>query len=1326
MTTPRFRSLRPTPGNRDTAARRRADRRSRPSIEAMEGRQLLSTFTVSNLGDNPAGTADIPGSLRDAIDQANAAPVGTVATINFAIGTGPQTIALLQPLPTLANPMIINGATQPGYAGRPIVEIDGTNAGAGAVGFSLDDDSHNSTIEGLEVNAFSGGGILIDNGTFDTIANDVVGLHVVTNLSRAKGDGTFGVEVRDQANNNTFTNLVVAGNPNNGVVINNSMDNTLTGSDLGTDATGADTLDRNGAPLGNGSSGGGTGVILNGSANHNTISGNVIANNLTYGVLITDPGTSQNTLTNNKIGTNAAGTAALGNAADGVALLNGATSNAIGLPGKGNLISGNGHSGIDITSTPGGTTATGFNSLAGNKIGTNLAGTAAIPNAQDGVVVTSGSVGNAIGTTAAGGGNLISGNGTWGVFITGAGTALNVVQNDLIGTDVTGTKGLGNHNNGIDILNGAQANTVGGTTAAARNVVSGNVFEGVLINDPGTSKNVVEGDFIGTDPTGSFAVPNGDAGVYLGNGATNNLIGGLPNNAPFNLISGNAGNGVFITGNGTSGNSIDGNNIGVDASGVRALGNRGDGVLIQPGANGNVVGAVVSSIKTRNIISGNAGDGVQVDSTGNQVAFNAIGVDAGGQLPLGNGGNGVTLGASGNTANLSLIGDNAGYGILSQQPGGNVFFADSIFGNTLGGIQILNDPGATPRPILTGVVGSGGKTTVYGTIASQSSTRAGTLTFQFYTSPYSIAPASIQGKTFVGQGTATTDANGLVNFAITLNTAIPTGQVVTATTIDPNFLSSMFSNPVVVAAPPATANFLGIDTQTQGNWKGNYGQDGYDLAQDPSTNNPKLPAYAAVALAGNSNFTFTTTSTDPRALQEAGSTTNRVAGVWYSPTTFSINVNLSDGMPHRVTLYALDFDNHNRSERIDVLDRTTGAVLDSQTLSSFTGGRYLNWSLTGNVTFLVTNLVPNNNAVIDGVFFGGTITAPGGAGHDTDDPILPQLSATPLEAVSTVPGNGDQNPYGVAYVPPTFPKGGKINPGDLLVSNFNDKANRPGTGSTIVRITPSGQRSTFFQGAPGLGLTTALGVLGRGFVVVGSMPTTAKGSAHAVHAGSLLILDKSGHVVANLANSKLLDGPWGLAVDDRGATASVFVSNVLNGTITRIDLAIPATGSKIKVTKEVQIASGYAHKLDPAALVLGPAGLAFDSAHDVLYVASTADNAIFAVPNAGRNTASHGRGKLVTKDAVHLHGPLGLALASNGDLVVADSDGVNADPRQPSEVVEFSPAGKFLSQLSIDPRMGAAPFGLAISTAQGRLQLAVVNDNANQVDVFAWPKPARK
>jgi DNA-binding beta-propeller fold protein YncE len=337
--------------------------------------------------------------------------------------------------------------------------------------------------------------------------------------------------------------------------------------------------------------------------------------------------------------------------------------------------------------------------------------------------------------------------------------------------------------------------------------------------------------------------------------------------------------------------------------------------------------------------------------------------------------------------------------------------------------------------------------------------------------------------------------------------------------------------------------------------------------------------------------------------------------------------------------------------------------------------------------------------------------------------ILDKLTAAPPALVSTIPPSGDLNPYGVTFVPAGFPKGGTIHPGDILVSNFNASSNLQGTGSTIIDVSPKGNVSTYFQGTPGLGLTSALNVLKAGYVLVGSLPTT-DGTAATLQQGSLLLLDKHGNEVASIASGPFLDGPWGMTVDDHGSHASVFISNVLNGTVTRVDLGFGRNGI---TTRAFVIGSGYGWRTDPAALVIGPTGLAFDAKHDVLYVASTLDNEVFAVPNAERTFTRFGTGKLVYQDDVHLHGPLGLVLAPNGNLIVANGDALNADPAQQSELVEFTPRGRFVSQFSIQPDLPAALFGIAINTSStGLITLAAVNDDTNQLELFSVQGPRKK
>jgi hypothetical protein len=313
--------------------------------------------------------------------------------------------------------------------------------------------------------------------------------------------------------------------------------------------------------------------------------------------------------------------------------------------------------------------------------------------------------------------------------------------------------------------------------------------------------------------------------------------------------------------------------------------------------------------------------------------------------------------------------------------------------------------------------------------------------------------------------------------------------------------------------------------------------------------------------------------------------------------------------------------------------------------------------------------------------------------------------------VSTVPANGDQNPYGVAFVPFGFP-GPNLKPGDILVSNFNNGANLQGFGTTIVRVRPSGQTSTFANTGSVTGLTAALGIIKQGFVFVGSVETSDGTDAH-VTGGPLLILDSNGNVVQSITSP--LDGPWGLAINSRDDDhVQVFVSSVLNGTVTRFDFSFP--DHTIHLDSSTQIASGYSHALDKLAIVIGPASMAYDRRKDILYVAGEDDDKIFAIQDAS-DTTDHGTGDVIFADTTHLHGPLGLALAPNRNLIAANNDSINSDPNQPSEIVEFTVTGNFVRQISIDPNIDG-PFAIAIGKFDDANEFAYLNDNRNTLSVW--------
>jgi len=336
---------------------------------------------------------------------------------------------------------------------------------------------------------------------------------------------------------------------------------------------------------------------------------------------------------------------------------------------------------------------------------------------------------------------------------------------------------------------------------------------------------------------------------------------------------------------------------------------------------------------------------------------------------------------------------------------------------------------------------------------------------------------------------------------------------------------------------------------------------------------------------------------------------------------------------------------------------------------------------------------------------------------------------------STIPSIADLNPYGVAFVPEGFPEGGAVAPGDVLVSNFNDTTNTQGTGTTIIKFTPNtngpvapsvppatmpptpGNATTFFTSGPGqIGLTTALGVLKGGFVLVGNVPT----SGGAITTGaSLQVIDRNGNLVGSpIVDSTFLDSPWDLTINDNGNSAQVFVSNVgtgvgRSGTVSRLDLSVNSGG--VTILRRTQIATGYLSQLSNTGPILGPTGLAYDANKDILYVASTADNMIFAISDAGHRKTPVTKGTVFFSDP-HLRGPLALVFAPNGNLLTANGDAVNGDATHPSEIVEFTKHGQFVGEFNVDAGQGGA-FGLA--TSGFPFNFAAVDDNTNSIYVFS-------
>jgi DNA-binding beta-propeller fold protein YncE len=340
------------------------------------------------------------------------------------------------------------------------------------------------------------------------------------------------------------------------------------------------------------------------------------------------------------------------------------------------------------------------------------------------------------------------------------------------------------------------------------------------------------------------------------------------------------------------------------------------------------------------------------------------------------------------------------------------------------------------------------------------------------------------------------------------------------------------------------------------------------------------------------------------------------------------------------------------------------------------------------------------------------------ASAEERDAFIPRLVSS-----STVPSTGDVNPYGVAFIPEEFPADGVLKPGDVLVSNFNDSMNTQGKGTTIVLVRPNGviqpqgNAATFFTSSlPGL--STALGVLRRGFVIVGNVPTM-DGTFATLGQGALQIIDRNGKLVATVTDRQFLNGPWDLAIDDDGSLAHIFVSNVGNGTVSRLDATVSSQG--VRLTRATTIAHGYTHVANMAALVLGPTGLAFDEESGALFVASTNDNAIYRIANATSTTNSVNRGTLIFSDP-HLRGPLALKFAPNGHLLTANGDAVNQDPNHPSEIVEFTKSGEFVREYNVDVGQGGA-FGLdVVADRDAAFNYAAVDDVNNSLSVYRLPR----
>ncbi|MBI5385177.1 MAG: hypothetical protein HZA90_10875 [Verrucomicrobia bacterium] len=841
-------------------------------------------------------TADAgPGSLRQAIISAESS--AGLDRIVFNISGASRTIRPFSPLPTITDPVIIDGTTQPGFAGKPLVELDGSLAG-GSQGLVIS--AGNSTVRGLVVNRFALDGLVLQvRGT-----NRIEGNFIGTDLAgtSAAGNGAAGILVMNCANNtiggtNAAQRNVISGGNRIGIYLFDfgALSNVIQGNFIGTTTNGALSLgnqtyginivfgrdNRIGGTApgagnvisGNGGSGiymtnyngaggnvvqgniigldasgsvarsnGGDGVSIEGASN-DTVGGpsaaarNIISGNSFAGVRILGVPARSNVVQGNYIGTDATGRSARPNAFAGVTL-SGTRTNLIGgsLTGQGNVISGNLMEGVFVNTNSLG------NRLEGNLIGLDATGTNALPNTLHGVVLNNASW-NIIGGTAPGAGNVISGNNQHGVWIARSNARTNLVQGNFIGPDITGRRALKNAFQGV-LIDEASDNVIGGSVIEARNVISGNGTNGVWIVGANAARNTVQGNYIGTDVTGTAALGNEAAGVGISDAPQNRIGGDAPSLR--NVIAANRDHGVFIVGTTATRNVVQGNFVGTDVTGTQRLGNWW-GVYLEQ-AHTNILGGPGAA---GNLISGNNFYGVLVmNSSGNTIQGNLIGTQIDGTTELRNApGNPaaaleLTSGCAGNLVGGTTPGEGniiafapiirAGVRIRDGAVN-NVLLGNSIFGNNGLGIDLGGgiaggysvspndacdgDTGANLLqnfPVLTEVVAEVG-TRIRGSLNSVPNR---TYRLQFFANPAAHSTGYGEGRFFLGETMLSLGAACDQTFTVSLPASVPAGfEIITATATEGTNNTSEFSAGVrlmrlpVVSVTPAPApglNFVGV------------------------------------------------------------------------------------------------------------------------------------------------------------------------------------------------------------------------------------------------------------------------------------------------------------------------------------------------------------------------------------------------------------------------------------------------------------------------------------------------------------------------------------
>ncbi len=748
---------------------------------AFEPAAFANNYFVTNTNDTGLN------SLRQAILDANAH--AGADTIIFSIGTGPQTITPLSQLPAVTSPVTFDGWQQPGFVAVPLIRIDGVSAGADATGLQLA--AGPSTVQGLIITRFGGIGLYVTGGSGNVVkgcyigtdgstalGNGSSGLYIdganfstvggplANDMNVISGNGQYGVFLGSTSSDITFynnrigtnaagtaaianasygmrifapntvignalaiTRNIISGNASNGIGIETFVSNTqILGAYIGLNAAGTAAIPNGGDGIGDGGSESLIGDVTPGG-------GNVISGNAGNGISLDADGSQ---IVNNLIGTDPTGTSAIANQQYGIRALTSGFVN-IGISGTngGNVISGNGNDGVVIEST-----STVY-ALLGNKIGTNLAGDAALPNAGDGVVVSGQSVN--VGNASAG--NQISGNGGNGVTIEGAAQDVTIVNN-TIGLNAAGSAKLANGQYGIRAVTSGTGLVIG--QANNGNLISGNARGVILENVDGA---FVQGNTIGLSGDQSAALGNAEYGLQI-EGATNQIGGTAAGQG--NIIAGNTYYALFLYGAGATGNHVEGNIIGTNAALTGNFPNFFDVVIY--GANGNFIGGTAAG--TSNVITNSANIGIY-DWFGSQDRFL-------GNRIYGNGGLGIDLQPQGPVPNDPLDADHG------PNEGQNY-------------------------PIVTAATASPGSVSVQGFL---NSSPAASFRIEYFVST-SCDPTGLgEGESFIGFQNATTDANGGATLAASIPTAFGTGYVTaTATSSDGN--TSEFSPCIAIGAAGA-------------------------------------------------------------------------------------------------------------------------------------------------------------------------------------------------------------------------------------------------------------------------------------------------------------------------------------------------------------------------------------------------------------------------------------------------------------------------------------------------------------------------------------------